>query len=204
MSINDLSDTIEAKSDQLNADDLAGSTKTIKVTGVVRYSDKGIPAFHIDYEGGAGRPFKPCKSVRRVIMFAWGKDGSQWIGRSMTLYCDPSVIYAGKEVGGIRVSHMTDIEKRISIKLTEKRGSKKEVFIDILEPTQKPAWPDDAFTAKFTSIRGAILANKVTHEQAITKLEQNASLTDSQKQLIRGIGASESELVIDESEFEGD
>ena len=204
MSINDLSDTIEAKSDQLNADDLAGSTKTIKVTGVVRYSDKGIAAFHIDYEGGAGRPFKPCKSVRRVIMFAWGKDGSQWIGRSMTLYCDPSVIYAGKEVGGIRVSHMTDIEKRISIKLTEKRGSKKEVFIDILEPTQKPAWPDDAFNKRLADAEAVILEGKQTNEQIITKMEVKATLTDKQKQLIREIGASESDLVIDESEFEGD
>ena len=202
MNINDLSDTIEAKSDQLNADDLAGSTKTIKITDVVRYSDKGIPAFHLDYEGGAGRPFKPCKSVRRVIMFAWGKDGSKWIGRSMTLYCDPTVIYAGKEVGGIRVSHMSDIEKRISIKLTEKRGTKKEVFIDILEPTEKPVWPDDAFAAKFESISGAILAGKVTNEQAITKLEQNAALTDEQKAQIRSVGGDE--LAIDEDEFLAD
>jgi len=199
MNINDLSDTIEAKSDQLNADDLAGSTKTIKVTGVVRYSDKGIPAFHIDYEGGAGRPFKPCKSVRRVIMFAWGKDGSQWIGRSMTLYCDPTVIYAGKEVGGIRVSHMSDIEKRISIKLTEKRGSKKEVFIDILEPTEKPVWPDDAFAKRLADAKTVILDGKQTNEQIITKMEVKATLTDEQKQKIRDIGSDE--LVINEDEF---
>lgn len=199
MNINDLSDTIEAKSDQLNADDLAGSTKTIKVTGVVRYSDKGIPAFHIDYEGGAGRPFKPCKSVRRVIMFAWGKDGSQWIGRSMTLYCDPAVIYAGKEVGGIRVSHMSDIEKRISIKLTEKRGSKKEVFIDILEPTEKPTWPDDAFAKRLADAKTVILDGKQTNEQIITKMEVKATLTDDQKQQIRDIGSDE--LVINEDEF---
>ena len=199
MNINDLSDTIEAKSDQLNADDLAGSTKTIKVTGVVRYSDKGIPAFHIDYEGGAGRPFKPCKSVRRVIMFAWGKDGSQWIGRSMTLYCDPTVIYAGKEVGGIRVSHMSDIEKRISIKLTEKRGSKKEVFIDILEPTEKPTWPDDAFAKRLSDAKTVILDGKQTNEQIITKMEVKATLTDDQKQQIRDIGSDE--LVINEDEF---
>ena len=199
MSINDLSDTIEAKSDQLNADDLAGSTKTIKVTGVVRYSDKGIPAFHIDYEGGAGRPFKPCKSVRRVIMFAWGKDGSQWIGRSMTLYCDPTVIYAGKEVGGIRVSHMSDIEKRISIKLTEKRGSKKEVFIDILEPTEKPTWPDDAFAKRLADAKTVILDGKQTNEQIITKMEVKATLTDDQKQQIRDIGSDE--LVINEDDF---
>ena len=202
MSINDLSDTIEAKSDQLNADDLAGSTKTIKVTGVVRYSEKGEQCFYLDYEGGVGRPFKPCKSVRRVIMCGWGKNGSQWIGRSMTLYCDASVIYAGKEVGGIRVSHMSDIPKRITIKLTEKRGSKKEVFVEILEPTQKPTWPDDAFKAKFESVSGAILANKVTHEQAITKLEQNATLTDAQKETIRAVGNDE--LTINEDEFESD
>lgn len=199
MNINDLSDTIEAKSDQLNADDLAGSTKTIKVTGVVRYSDKGIPAFHIDYEGGAGRPFKPCKSVRRVIMFAWGKDGTQWIGRSMTLYCDPTVIYAGKEVGGIRVSHMSDIEKRISIKLTEKRGSKKEVFIDILEPTEKPVWPDDAFAKRLADAKTVILDGKQTNEQIITKMEVKATLTDDQKQQIRDIGSDE--LVINEDDF---
>ena len=199
MSINDLSDTIKAKSDQLNADDLAGSTKTIKVTGVVRYSDKGIPAFHIDYEGGAGRPFKPCKSVRRVIMFAWGKDGTQWIGRSMTLYCDPTVIYAGKEVGGIRVSHMSDIEKRISIKLTEKRGSKKEVFIDILEPTEKPTWPDDAFSKRLADAKTVILDGKQTNEQIITKMEVKATLTDDQKQQIRDIGSDE--LVINEDDF---
>lgn len=202
MSINDLSDTIEAKSDQLNADDLAGSTKTIKVTNVVRYSDKGIPAFYIDYEGGHGRPFKPCKSVRRVIMFAWGKDGSQWIGRSMTLYCDPTVIYAGKEVGGIRVSHMSDIEKRISIKLTEKRGSKKEVFIDILEPTQKPQLPDETFAKWLEPAKSKILAGEKTNEQIITQMEVKATLTGEQKEQIRAIGADD--LVIDEDEFLAD
>ena len=202
MSINDLSDTIEAKSDQLNADDLAGSTKTIKVTNVVRYSDKGIPAFYIDYEGGHGRPFKPCKSVRRVIMFAWGKDGSQWIGRSMTLYCDQTVIYAGKEVGGIRVSHMSDIPKRISIKLTEKRGSKKEVFIDILEPTQKPQLPDETFAKWLEPAKSKILAGEKTNEQIITQMEVKATLTGEQKEQIRAIGADD--LVIDEDEFLAD
>ena len=202
MNINDLSDTIEAKSDQLNADDLAGSTKTIKVTNVVRYSDKGIPAFYIDYEGGSGRPFKPCKSVRRVIMFAWGKDGSQWIGRSMTLYCDQTVIYAGKEVGGIRVSHMSDIPKRISIKLTEKRGSKKEVFIDILEPTQKPQLPDETFAKWLEPAKSKILAGEKTNEQIITQMEVKATLTDEQKEQIRAIGTDD--LVIDEDEFLAD
>ena len=194
MSINDLSDTIEAKSDQLNADDLIGSTKTIKVSNVVRYNDKGIPAFYINYEGDTGRPFKPCKSVRRVIMCGWGKDGSKWIGRSMTLYCDPSVIYAGKEVGGIRVSHMSDIEKRISIKLTEKRGSKKEVFVEILEPKQLPPLDDKTFAKWLTAATQQIESGEQTNEQIITKIETKSTLTDSQKEQIRAIGASDLEI----------
>jgi hypothetical protein len=202
MSINDLSDTIEAKSDQLNADDLAGSTKTIVVTGVVRYSEKGEQCFYLDYQGGTGRPFKPCKSVRRVIMCGWGKDGSQWIGRSMTLYCDASVIYAGKEVGGIRVSHMSDIPKRITIKLTEKRGSKKEVFVEILEPTDKPMLPDATFETYLASAKQKILALEKTNEQIITQIEVKVTLTDEQKAKIREIGNDE--LTINEDEFESD
>tara|TARA_R110000850_G_scaffold105926_13_gene217137 strand:- start:80 stop:691 length:612 start_codon:yes stop_codon:yes gene_type:complete len=202
MSINDLSDTIEAKSDQLNADDLAGSTKTIVVTGVVRYAGKEAQCFYLDYQGGTGRPFKPCKSVRRVIMCGWGKDGSQWIGRSMTLYCDSSVIYAGKEVGGIRVSHMSDIPKRITIKLTEKRGSKKEVFVEILEPTDKPMLPDATFETYLASAKQKILALEKTNEQIITQIEVKVTLTDEQKAKIREIGNDE--LTMREDEFESD
>jgi len=138
MSINDLSDTIIAKSDQLNADDLIGATKTIVVSGVKRYSENGSNAFSINYEGDCGRPFKPCKTMRKVILLAWGADGSKWIGRSMTLYNDPKVVYAGKEVGGVRISHISDITKNIVVMLTATRGKKKEHIIKTTEPQEKP------------------------------------------------------------------
>src|SRR3546814_14915789 len=72
----------------------------------------------IHYEGEGGRPYKPCKSMRKVLVFAWGSDGGAWIGQSMTLYNRPDVKFGGEEVGGIRISHLSDIDKDIAIALT--------------------------------------------------------------------------------------
>jgi hypothetical protein len=119
----DVSDTIIAKSDQLNSDDLISGPITIKITGVNKPG--GDQPISIKYEGDNGRPFKPCKTVRRILVKAWGKDASQWTGRLMTLYNEPTVKWAGKEVGGIRVSHLSHIDRDIQISLTETRGSKK-------------------------------------------------------------------------------
>jgi hypothetical protein len=62
--------------------------------------------------------------MRKVLIHAWGADGRQWAGRSMTVYNDPTVKWAGEEVGGIRISHMTDIERDIKVSLTTTRGKK--------------------------------------------------------------------------------
>lgn len=42
----------------------------------------------------------------------------------MTLYHDPSVRFGGSEVGGIRISHMSDIEGPIRVNLTATKGKK--------------------------------------------------------------------------------
>jgi hypothetical protein len=67
--------------------------------------------------------------MRRVLIFAWGDDGGEWVGKSMTLYNDPSVEYGGVKVGGIRISHLSHIERDIAILLTAKRGKKQEFVI---------------------------------------------------------------------------
>jgi hypothetical protein len=35
-----------------------------------------------------GRPFKPSKTVRRIMVAAWGPDASTYAGKRMTLYRD--------------------------------------------------------------------------------------------------------------------
>lgn len=121
--IRDLRDTIIPKSDQLNADQLLGGPMTITVTDVRRGGGDEQPVI-IHYEGESGRPYKPCKSMRRVLVFAWGSDASEWIGRSMTLYNQMDVKFGGQEVGGIRISHLSHIERDIDLSLTTTRGKK--------------------------------------------------------------------------------
>ncbi|MEZ0252877.1 MAG: hypothetical protein ACAH20_18240 [Methylobacteriaceae bacterium] len=120
----DLSQTIAPKSDQLNADDLIGSPRTIKVTRVspMREPDQPIAIF---FEGDGGKPYKPGKSMRRVLVRVWGVDGAAYAGRRMTLYRDDSVMFGGVAVGGIRISHMSDISEPVTLPLTVTRASRK-------------------------------------------------------------------------------
>ncbi len=101
----DLATTIEPKSDQLNADDLIGRTLTIQITKVSK-GNTGEQPIDIHFEGDNRKPYKPCKSMRRVMVQVWGRDGAAYVGRSMTIYRDDSVKWGGAEVGGIRISHM--------------------------------------------------------------------------------------------------
>jgi len=124
MSNESLIDTIIPKSDQLNADDLIAGPITVTVEGVKRSSSPDQP---IDILISGHRPFRPCKSMRRVLISVWGDKGSEWIGQSMTLYRDESVKYGGVAVGGIRISHVTGIDKRRDLMLTSTR-SKREMY----------------------------------------------------------------------------
>jgi hypothetical protein len=130
-SVTNLRDTIIPKSDQLNADQLLGGEITITVTSVSRSGDEQPVVIH--YEGENGRPFKPCKSCRKVLIFAWGEDGSQWIGRSMTLYNKRDVKWGGVEVGGIRISHLSHIRSDIQLSLAETKGKKGTVIVKRLD-----------------------------------------------------------------------
>lgn len=106
MTIDNLSNTIKTKSDQLNADDLVGGPVDVIITGIRRGSaDQPIIIDIADH-----LPFKPCKTVRRILIKGWGDNGHEWVGKSLTLYNDPSVKWAGVAIGGIRVSHMSDIQ----------------------------------------------------------------------------------------------
>lgn len=121
--IRNLSRTIVPKSDQLNAEQLLAGPMTITITDV-RVSDSAEQPVIIHYAGEEGRPYKPCKSMRRVMIFGWGEDGREWIGRSLTLYNDTSIKWGGEAVGGLRISHMSHIEKDIRVALTLTRGKK--------------------------------------------------------------------------------
>jgi hypothetical protein len=69
--------------------------------------------------------------MRRVLILAWGEDGNKWQGKSMRLYHDPAVKFGGDEVGGIRISHLSHIDKTISVKLSATKAKK---ALHVIEP----------------------------------------------------------------------
>lgn len=129
----DLSQTIAPKSDQLNSDDLITGPITIRVSKITANLAAPEQPISIFYDGDNGKPYKPCKSMRRVLVNTWGADGTKYTGRSMTLYRDPEVKFGGIEVGGIRISHMTDIARPITIALTASKANRKPYTVKPLQ-----------------------------------------------------------------------
>ena len=137
----DVSTTIQANSQQMNADDIFGKPITVKITKVSLLA--GDQPISIHYEGDDGKPWKPCKSMRRVLVGVWGSDGNAYIGRSLTLYRDDTVTFGGQAVGGIRISHMSHIDQAITMSLTATKKSKKPFTVKPLKAAPTVAASDD-------------------------------------------------------------
>ncbi len=125
----DLSGTIKSKSDQLNADDLVAGPIIVQVEGVKLTNDPQQPV-HIYYYGCENKPFKPCLTVRRILIALWGVDGNQWANKWMNLYIDKSVSFGKqKNIGGIRVDAVSHISSAATISLSVRRGVKQQFVI---------------------------------------------------------------------------
>ena len=135
--MNDLSQTIAPRSDQLNADDLIGGPRTITVTRVSKMKEPDQP-IGIYFEGDGGKPYKPGKSMRRVLLRIWGQDGATYVGRRMTLYRDDAVQFGGAAVGGSRISHMSGISSAVTMALTVTRASRKPFTVKPLAEGRAP------------------------------------------------------------------
>lgn len=129
----DLRPTLIAKSDQLNADDLIAGPMTLTITDV-RLLDAADQPVAIHWKGGEGRPYKPCKSMRRVMAKVWGEDGKAFIGQRMTVYRDDRVRFGSDAVGGIRISHMSGIDREATMALMVTRGKRAPFTVKPLAP----------------------------------------------------------------------
>ena len=132
----DMSAAIIPKSDQINADDLIAGPMTITITGVdIKGGQEQPVSIHFD---GSDKVFRPCKSMSRVFVTAWGPDAKKYAGRSVTLYRDPTVKWGGLEVGGIRISHLSHIDEAMTMVLTATKGSRKPFKVLPLKDAPRP------------------------------------------------------------------
>lgn len=188
MSEQSLAHTITPKSDQANADDLIASPVTVEILAV-KQGDKESPVWIVT-SGFDGRPWKPCKSMRRVLIAAWGEYGSQWVGKRVTLFCDPEVMYGGVKVGGIRISHMSHIDADLALSLTATRGKRKPFTVRKLvesAPAAKTAtpYPADQFAEQLPKMRGSIESGKSTADKIVAYCLTIGTLTSEQEAAIR-------------------
>lgn len=138
--MNDMSQVIVPKSDQINADDLLAGPRTITIERVsIRPGTEQPVSIH--FESDNGKPYKPCKSMARVMVHLWGADANNYVGRSMTLYCDPKVLWGGMAVGGIRISHMSHINEAATMALTATKGKRTPYTVRPLAMEQKATTP---------------------------------------------------------------
>jgi hypothetical protein len=184
----DIRAATKPKSDQLNYETFLTGPQTFTVSKVTP-GDRDHPVFIHMVECPA-TPYKPSKGMLKCIAQpdGWGDKSSQWVGKAITLYGDPTVIYGGVEVGGIKVAFLSDIKGDYETLISARRGVRKPHLIKRL--ILKVAallndYPEDQFSANIEPWLSAIKAGKITAEQVISKAEQKGKLTDAQKEQIR-------------------
>lgn len=144
----DMTESIQARSDQINADDLISGPMTVTIKEVV--GGKAEAPFDFLLEE-TDRAYRPNKTMRRVIAAGWGKETDAYPGRRLTIYREPTIVFGGKTVGGIRISHMSHIDKQVDVMAQVTRGKREKFIVDPLPdaPTTRKRQPSlkDRLTA---------------------------------------------------------
>jgi len=185
--VSSLRDTIAPKSDRVNADDFMAGPETVTITAVKRGDPDTPVAVHIE----GRKPYYPCKSMRRVLISAWGDNGADWVGKSMVLFTDPSVRFGGVAVGGIRISHLSHIERDLALSLTATRGKRTPYTVRKLatapapQPAPAAAYPEKQFAEQLPKMRDSIESGKSTADKIVAYCLTIGTLTPEQEAAIR-------------------
>ena len=153
----DISNTIIPRSDQLNAEDLLTGPRTFTITEVrVKAGEQPVEITLAEFD--KGRPWKPGLTSRKTLASAWGTESDNYIGRRVTLFTDPDVTWGKERVGGIRISHMSDIPGPIDLALSEKKGKRKVHHIEPLPAAKTTAKQTPPPASEADQLRADILA----------------------------------------------
>jgi hypothetical protein len=137
----------EARSDQINAVDLV-QPRTYTIEKVT--AGKATHPFDFHLVESPGKVYRPNLGQRRVIVAGWGAKTEDYHGRRFTLFNEPSVVWAGVEIGGIRISHMSHLDKPLKTSLAISQKKKVPYVVQPLaesapiqgEPSEHPAPPE--------------------------------------------------------------
>lgn len=207
--VTDMTPVIVPKSDQISADDFIAGPRTFTIEGVTITPGTEQPV-NIRL-AGEPRAWRPCKSMSRVLVAAWGPDAKAYAGRAVTLYRDPKVKWGGMEVGGIRISHMSHIERDMMIQLTATKGKRAPCVIKpiVAEVTQHPAadnarkWAD-AYIAAIQACENADDLNAFANGKAKKLAELEGARPELHTECIHALDNKRAALTFEPEAFNED
>lgn len=154
----DLSTTIQPKSDQLNADSLRPGPVTVTIQNVTKGTEEQPANLHlVEYPG---RAYRPSLTMRRLLVEIWGGDTTTYTGRRLTLFRNPKTKFGRDTVGGIEISHMSNIDRRATVALTVTRGQKKPFYVDPLVEQEAAPAPPSPRQQMFELLKGKGMTEK--------------------------------------------
>jgi len=149
----DITETLAPASEQLDAIELVAGPRIFQVERVSKGNpEQPVQVYFVDFP----RPWRPSKSMRRVLAACWGVDASQWVGRKCELFFDPEVTFGKDKPGGTRISRLSHIEgpKRIPLLISKGRSGVWTVEpLPDSAPTSAPAVTDDTLADLVTTLR---------------------------------------------------
>lgn len=164
----DMTTSIIPKSDQLNADDLIAAPITVTIREVKQgNAEQPVDVVLVEFPG---RAYRPSKSMRRVMVSAWGAEASNYAGHRLTLFRNPEIMFGREKVGGIEIAAMSHIDKPLTVALTATRGKRKNFTVqplierDFLAELKLAGDDVDAITALGTAARESGASEQVLEQ----------------------------------------
>ena len=182
----DMTQSIAPRSDQINADDLMAGPVTVTVKDVTEGAAEQPFDFHlVEFPG---RAYRPSKSMRRVIVMAWGAETAAYAGRRLTLFRNPDITFGREKVGGVEIAAISHIDKPMTLALTKTRGKRAAHTVQPL-PTAAPQ-PTD------TSGRDWVAELKLAGDDidAVASLGKAATTAHAAKEVVAAMSRKWNEL----------
>lgn len=136
--MDDITDTLAPKSDQLDGIDLAATGPrifTVESVDVRKGSEQPVVIHLAEFD----RPWKPAVTMRRVLATCWGTKSSAWAGRRAELYYEPNVTYGKDKPGGTRIKRLSHIDGPIDVDVMLSQGRMGKYHVQPLtEPAPTP------------------------------------------------------------------
>lgn len=185
----DVTTLAQAKSDQMNAADITGSSITVMITNVIQTGKVDQPLEV--YISDRPLPWRPSKGMIRMLIGCFTKHSINWVGQMITLYEDPSVTWAGKAAGGIRFSAASHGEaKPKTFRIPTSRSKKVTLNVANIETI---AYSDDKFQANKHKFIDAMQQGKTDLNGVVLRVVNDGVLTLSQRMELIGGNSEVSE-----------